>query len=39
MRHYDHVTVKYRGSAHKNCYFNLKLTKNITAIFHGLRVI
>lgn len=39
MRHYDHVTVKYRGSAHKNFYFNLKLTKKTIAIFHGLRVI
>ena len=38
-RDYDHVTVRYRGSAPKNCYFNLKLTKKITAIFHGLRVI
>ena len=25
-RDYDHVTGKYRGSAHKNCIINLRLT-------------
>ena len=32
-----HVTEKYRGSAHWNCNINLKLSKNVSAIFHNLR--
>ena len=27
VRDHDHVTGKYRGSAHKNCNNNLRLTK------------
>ena len=37
IRHHDHVTGKYRGSAHWDFNFNLKLTKKIPVIFHKLR--
>ena len=33
----DHVTGKYRGSAHWSCNINLKLTKKIPVIFHNLK--
>ena len=36
---YNEGDNKARDYDHKNCYFNLKLTKKIIAIFHGLRVI
>ena len=37
MINQDHVTGKYRGSAHGNCYINLKLTKKVPVIFHNLK--
>ena len=37
VRGHDHVTDKYRGSAHGDCNINLKLTKKISVIFHNLR--
>ena len=37
VRHHDPVTKRYRGSAHWNCIINLKLTKNVPAIFHNLK--
>ena len=33
----DHVTRKYRSSAHWNCDINLKLTKKVPVIFHNLK--
>ena len=35
VRDQDHVTGKYRGSAHWIC--NLKLTKKVSVIFHKLK--
>ena len=35
VRDQDHVTGKYRGSAHWIC--NLKLTKKVSVIFHNLK--
>ena len=37
VRDHDHITGKYRGSAHWNCNINLKLNKKVPAIFHNLR--
>ena len=37
VRDHDRVTDKYRGSAHKNCNINLRLTKKIPVVFHNLR--
>ena len=36
VRGHDHITGKYRSSAHSNCN-NLKLTKKVPVIFHNLR--
>ena len=33
----DHITGKYRGSAHSNCNINFKLTKKVPAILHNLK--
>ena len=35
-RDYDHVTGKYRGSAHQSFNINLRLTKKVSVIFHNL---
>ena len=37
VRDHDHVTGKYRDSAHWNCNINLKLTNKISVIFHNLK--
>ena len=37
VRDYNHVTSKYRGSVHKDCNINFRLTKIIPVIFHNLR--
>ena len=37
LKDHDHVTGKYRGSAHWNCNINLKLSKKAPAIFHYLK--
>ena len=37
VRGHDHITGKYRGSAHWSCNINLKLTQKVTAIFHNLK--
>ena len=37
VRDHDHVTEKYKGSAHWNCSNNLKLTKKVPVIFHNLK--
>ena len=34
---HDHVTGKHRGTAHKNCNINLRLTKKFLIIFHNLK--
>ena len=36
-RDHYHVTVKYRGSAHRNCNINLKLNHKIPVVFHNLK--
>ena len=38
VRDHDHNTGKDRGAVHSNCNINLKLTKNVSVIFHNLRV-
>ena len=37
IKDHDHVTEKYRGSAHQSCNINLKMTKKVTVIFQNLR--
>ena len=37
VRDHDHVTGKYKGSAHWSCDINLKLTTKVPAIFHNLK--
>ena len=37
VRNHDHITGKYRGSAHWSCNINLKLTEKVPVIFHNLR--
>ena len=37
VRDHDHVTEKYRSSAHWSCNINLKLTKNASVIFHNFK--
>ena len=38
VRYNDHVTGKYRNSAHKNCNIILRLTKKIPVIFRKFRL-
>ena len=35
VRGHDHVTGKYKGSAHWSCDIDLKLTKKVPVIFHN----
>ena len=37
VRDHCHVTGRYRGSAHKSCNANFRLTKKIPVVFHNLR--
>ena len=37
VRDHDHVTKKYRCSAHWSCNINLKLTKKVVVISHNLK--
>ena len=37
VRDHYHITGKYRSAAHWKCNVNLKLTKNVPAIFHNLK--
>ena len=37
VRDHDHVTGKYRGTAHSSGNISLKLTKNVSVIFRNLR--
>ena len=37
VRDHDQITGKYKGSAHKKCNTNLRLTKKISVNFHNLR--
>lgn len=37
VRDHDHVTGKYRGSAHKNCNLRFRLSIKVPVIFHNLR--
>ena len=38
VRDHDHIAKKYRGSVHRTCDFNFKLTKNVLVVFHNFRV-
>ena len=37
VKDHDHITRKYRGSAHWSCNIILKLTKKVPVTFHNLR--
>ena len=37
VRDHCHVSGKYRGAAHWSCNINLKITKEVPAIFHNLK--
>ena len=37
VRDHCHLTEKYRGSSHWSCNIYLKLTKNVSVIFHNLK--
>ena len=37
VKEHDHITGKYRGSAHSDCSINIELTKKASVIFHNLR--
>lgn len=37
VRDHCHITSKYRGSAHRDCNINFRLTNKIPVIFHNLR--
>ena len=37
MTDHCHMTGKYRGSAHRSCNINFKLTKKVPVLFHDLR--
>ena len=37
VRDHCHITGKFRGAAHWNCYINFQLTKKLHVTFHNLR--
>ena len=37
VRDHCHITVKYRGSAHRDCIINVKLNQKIPVVFHNLK--
>ena len=37
VRVHDGITGKYRGSTHRSCNINLKLTKHALVLLHNLR--
>ena len=37
VKGYCHITGKYRGSAHRDCYMSVKLNHNIPVVFHNLK--
>ena len=37
VRYNCHITGKYRGSAHRDCYINLKLNHKIPIVLHNLK--
>ena len=37
VKHHCHITVKYRGSAHRDCNINVKLNHKISIVFHNLK--
>ena len=37
VRYHCHITVKYRGSAHRDCTINVKLNHKIPILFHNLK--
>ena len=37
VREHCHITGKYRGSTHWSCNINLRLTMNVSVIFHNFR--
>ena len=38
VKNHCHITRKYRGSTHKECYLNLSVTKKISVVFHNLQI-
>ena len=37
IRDHCHITEKYRGSAYRDCNFNVKLNQKIHVLFHNLK--
>ena len=37
VKDHCHITVKYRGSAHRDCNINVKLNHKISIVFHNLK--
>ena len=37
LRDHCHTTIKYRGSAHRDCNINVKLNHKIPVVFHNLK--
>ena len=38
VRDHCHVTKKYRGSAHRDCNINVRLSHKIPVVFHNLKI-
>ena len=38
VRDYCHISGKYRGSAHRDCNFILRLNHKIPVVFHNLKI-